>query len=358
MRRHLLNDQAPSLDDAVLSVYQNEGHIGGLLQQMYRAGLLVSEDSEREGTRTSKSDLAISGEGKAAVNASVPMLGSIEASLGGGAGRTTAQANGETQAARRQYIFSQSYYLYHVRKFLKDQSWLKNLNQIEPEALAVGDFVEFSADFFVNDITSLLDIVTPDMASRLARSWYMRKNAKGFDDFGDFQKAQAQVLQLQHQGEALATAVEATAHAVHADFRSESTREFYAHVTRSNDSELTAIIPCESDSFTSNDLDRLLDGRFTVLGKVSSPLLENVSLLGRNKVLKRVNPDLVDWLMDQVRKVATQESFLDQLDQDVDNAEDEPDSVAAGFSGAIFDASFSARLQGRVLRILPIAIYL
>ncbi|HCG45663.1 MAG TPA: hypothetical protein DEV68_01510 [Corynebacterium flavescens] len=75
----------------------------------------------------------------------------------------------------------------------------------------------------------------------------------------------------------------------------------------------------------------MLDGRFTVLAKVISDVREEVPILERNKLLKRLNVEAVD-------------NILRPLTENKDVAE-------------YMDLEFQSTIEGASVTVLPIAIY-
>lgn len=90
--------------------------------------------------------------------------------------------------------------------------------------------------------------------------------------------------------------------AVRADFGSDATREYYGTVG-SGDDTVTAVTICDAACFLIDDADRLLDGHFTVLGKVTSKVTHDVPVLARNKLLNRLDTEFVDAAFRQLRDV-------------------------------------------------------
>jgi hypothetical protein len=137
----------------------------------------------------------------------------------------------------------------------------------------------------------------------------------------------------------------AIARAVRVDFRSEKTREFYGTIAPGPDG-VTAITICDNAHFVVEDEDRILDGDFTVLGKVTSTTSTDVPMLERNKILERLKPEGVDTLFRQLRhSVEGQARKLDAHGDDGDLPDD------------FFDVAFSSRVWGPSFKVIPIAIY-
>ena len=60
---------------------------------------------------------------------------------------------------------------------------------------------------------------------------------------------------------------------------------------------MTVVTICDAQHFTVEDEDRILDGTFTVLGKVTSAPVEGLPVFERNKVLRNLAPDAVDQII-------------------------------------------------------------
>lgn len=96
---------------------------------------------------------------------------------------------------------------------------------------------------------------------------------------------------------------------------------------------------CDSVHFTRDDHDRVLDGEFTVLGKVTSKVEYEVPVLDRNKVLNRISAEFPEEALDKLQDSATVENTLDKYSKDALNVE------------------FQAKIPGGSFKVLPVAIY-
>ena len=103
-------------------------------------------------------------------------------------------------------------------------------------------------------------------------------------------------------------------------------------------------VVCDTRSFLVEDADRILDGQFTVLGKVSSPPATDVPILARNKVLDRIQPEAVDLLTDQIRKAAKERIDSSNIGE-IRTMEQ------------YLDMNFPSRIDGTSFKVIPIAIY-
>jgi hypothetical protein len=130
--------------------------------------------------------------------------------------------------------------------------------------------------------------------------------------------------------------------AVRSDFRAEKTREFYGRVN-----DVTAVTICDNEHFVVEDEDRILDGSFTVLGKVTSVGDVDVPMLSRNKVLDRIKPEVVDRLFGLLLETAGNQA---------------DDRISLGDSeemlpSEVFDLELPSRIEGKSFKVIPIAVY-
>lgn len=108
--------------------------------------------------------------------------------------------------------------------------------------------------------------------------------------------------------------------------------------------QVTAITMCNVAHFVVEDEDRILDGNWTVLGKVTSATTEVVPILERNKVLDRIKPEGVDDIFAELRKAADKQT--DKLPgKDTDAYDD------------ILDLAFASRVSGPTFKAVPIAVF-
>lgn len=165
-------------------------------------------------------------------------------------------------------------------------------------------------------------------------------------DWTDLDELRAHMLRIQTEADGDADlAMEVTA-AVRADFRTEVTREFYGSVGTDADA-VTIVTVCDNAHFVVDDPNRILDGRFTVLGKAVSAVEDDVPVLARNKVLNRVRAKAVDQIFDELAKTIDDQAARPGGSQ-----------ILGGLSGAdVFDARFASRIAGRSVRVVPLAIY-
>lgn len=331
-----------------ISIYQNPDHVAGILQQIHSQPLVLSESRESGVDASTSISTDRGGDAGIRAGASVPGVGDASLHVGGKGGRTT--DTGEIASTRSvlNFEFSQAYYLYEVRNALRSHGDLKCIvGASDASGLQSGDFVEFQATFRPNEINALLDILSPDLVAAIAEAQVRHEGVQGFDAFvDDYEGLKVFTQKIAAKAEMRADIARAVARAVRVDFRSEKTREFYGSIGSGEDA-VTAITICDNPHFTVDDEDRILDGEFTVLGKVTSPSKAEVPIFERNKVLDRLKPEGVDTLFAELRN-----SVAGQTDRLQTTAG--PDLSVAD---DIFDVAFASRVIGPSFKVIPIAIY-
>ncbi len=246
-----------------------------------------------------------------------------------------------------------------ARRALEEHNQLKRMDGAAQAAeLGIGDFVEFTAKFKPSQISSLLDIVTPELAETITRRTIHQKKIAEYTG-GNAQKESRFKLELEGEKETWGAIARAATKAVRADFRSDATREYYGSVGSPGD-QVTAITICDSEHFVVQDADRILDGTFTVLGKVTSERAEDLPILERNKILDRLNPKVVDEAASQlngfVRESASKKvpAFGDE-----DRSESSIEGTGADMSDEVpFDLTLDSRIRGYCIKVIPIAIFI
>lgn len=214
-------------------------------------------------------------------------------------------------------------------------------------ALRSGDFVEFTARFDPSQLIALLDIVTPDLVRSITRKVTFDGQMKAFEG-GSVEAAQAFKLRLDSRVEAAGEIAHAIASALATDFRTTKTREFYGRIGEDED-RVTAITMCDLSHFTIDDEDRVLDGQFSVLAKVTDGLAEDIPVLDRNKVLRRFQPEAVDALLSEFNEG----TLADLQQQAVAAAAKGQESMAPD----MFDFEIESRVAGPSIKVIPVAIY-
>ena len=334
-----------------VTVYQNGDHVSGILQQAYERGL------QRDGTYVSAKQTAESktlesgGKGAGEAGADVPFLAKAQVSLGYSRQRQSGHESRQEDRVTSSFVYTEAHYLHFVRRFLRDSGLLRSItSHADAKAVKVGDFVEFQAAFRPNQVTPFLDILTPDLVGRIAHHRRMREAAdnlgaiEGFDGLEGFERIKAFAEQAKMRAEADADLARGLAIAVHADFRGAATREYYGSIGN-GDEAVTAVTICDTPCFLLDDADRLLDGSFTVLAKVSTAVEDDVPVLSRNKLLSRLDVGFVDGALADLRK-ATSDGAA-KLPGDRGDAIDK-----------VLDATLDSRIAGPSFNVIPVAIYL
>lgn len=325
-----------------ISIYQNPDHVDGLLQQAYQAPLITGEGRENRREQTTQGETGGSGGGKAKVKGSVPSLGSIEAGISADFNRRRQEGDIHVGATESSWVYTRAYYLHLVRAYLRNNGLLKAVaGKGDVAELQVGDFVEYQATFTPNQVAALLDILTPELVAKVTRSMVQAKLIEGFDEWHDFEAREGHVAKMERHIAAADEVARAITNAVRVDFRTDKTREFYGTVG-TGDEAVTVITICDNDHFTMSDEDRILDGHFTVLGKVSAPATEDLPILDRNKVLDRLNPAAVDAMVDTINQALTAQGtrLTSKINTDADRGDPNGDAIAD-------DANYGDDKQGR-----------
>lgn len=331
---------AADLPQPTVTIYQNPEFISGLIQEMYKTGLLETRETESKSTNSQNSSSTASMGAEAEVEGRLFPLKARARANGQYSGGLS--ENDEKAAANSlKFVYSQAYYLDQVRSTLRQQNRIIVLDSLgAAKKIKAGDFVEFEASFRANEANAILDILTPELTRSIAH--YFRKAAgieqieeisadlEAVDENISIEKITAIRAIHEEKAENDAKLAAAVTKALRTDFRGDVTKEFYAQII-TGDQPLTAVTVCEAAHFVSLDTDRLLDGRFTVLGKAVSKIRYDVPVLEKNKLLNRL-------------KI---ESIGDNLLSLTDNDKAEE----------FLNLNFSTVIDGASITVLPIAIY-
>jgi hypothetical protein len=330
-----------SLSRLTVSIYQNAEHVSGILQQAYGAPLLTEESRENLLEQKDEAGRTKDAGGNVGVKAKAPVVGDISGDIR--LGRSSREDTLVTQAGKsiQQFIYSQAYYLHVVRNTLRGRDQLKSVRSVtDAEGLLSGDFVEYQAAFRPNEINAALDILTPRLVAAIATHLVRREALDQYMKAPDTETIQRLTMVFEAKARSHSELAEAIAEAVRVDFRSEKTREYYGLIGEGGNS-VTAITICDAAHFVVEDEDRILDGRFTVLGKVTSSPEIDVPVLGRNKLLERFEPKAVDEVFDRVRAVGASPATGGMFDT----------------VGDMIDLELASRIYGTSFKVVPIAIY-
>lgn len=343
----------PDKPHYTVAIYQDPLQVEGVLQQM--RGALLTDASVVDDRNTSQTDGSdVTGRGGVGAELKVPALGSIQASAELKAGDSTQYATKAGLQATRNFKYTSAFYLHEVRNGLRTSGLLKTIDG--PSAvggLRPGDFVEFQASFSPDEIIALLDVFNPQLIGGLTK-WLRRKSfiEEAVSAVSDDERQQA-VLQYQTIPDADAEFAQAVAEAVRVDFRSAATREYFG--TIANCPDVTAVTVCETQHFLVDDADRILDGHFSVLGKLSTPPTADVPILSRNKVLDRIQPAALDYAMQWLQDLAKQRI---ETSEAVPFGNDQTVQQVAGTLDEYLDLSFPSRIDGDSFKVIPMAIFL
>ncbi|WP_320067662.1 hypothetical protein [Micromonospora sp. RTGN7] len=328
-----------------ISIYQDALYVEGLLQQ-FGKGLITDASLADDHQNTQKTSTGQTGGGDIGADVKIPGVGGIKASakLTGNDGFASEAA--ASQKATRNYKYTSASYLHEVRHELRHSRLLKEAStDAEVNALKIGDFVEFQASFRPDELIALLDVLNPSLVGAIT-TWYRRSQIRpSIIDADTDEERQGAILEYQTRPEAEADLMRALADAIRVDFRSVFTREYYGSI--SGASTATAAVVCDTRSFLVEDADRMLDGHFTVLGKVSTPPEVDVPVLARNKLLDRIQPQAVDFATNALREIAKQKI------EDPHNPTTEGQRIEE-----YLDLNFPSRIDGTSFKVIPIAIYI
>lgn len=318
-----------------LVIYQNKEYVSALLQQLFNIGLPIEQlrDTLNESIREQATEGNVAATFGAEIRLPVVPVG-VKA---GGTGDLKLGNKDDTRSEDKtslQSRYTQANYLHNVRQKLQELSLVtKMTDRNSLENLEAGSFVEFSASFEPNEINSLLDLAAPELVAAVTKYLHRKKALKDFDfASGDFDDRQNFLAKVEQEAISRAEVAVATVAAIRQDFRNETTSEYFGRVTGADSGRpITAVTICDTEHFAGQDRDRILDGNFRVLGKVSEISYTRQSILSRNKVLSRIKQPALTLLQDGLKEA-------DKSDQ--------------------FDTSFKLYLQPPIVRVIPIAIFI
>ncbi|MDY7529254.1 MULTISPECIES: hypothetical protein [unclassified Cryobacterium] len=312
------------------------------MQQLLDSPLVTStiEETHSDSSKTKSGDADATLTADA--TAKFPLVGKAtvagDITLAGSLAKAVSTGSRSTQS----FVYSQAFYLNVVRRALKEKGLLRTLSSVaDAESIEGGEFVEYQATFRPSELVTIMDVVTPELVSQIAKFIVKKKELALFNDYGDLEKVRIAALKMEHTGTAQGDLWGDVTRAVQADFRRDKTREYYGLVG-SDDDTFTAVTICDNPHFVVDDEDRILDGVFTVLGKAISPAEENVPVLQRNKLLRNVNPDGVDALIAGMKATLSSQS---------------PAKFGGTTVDALLNPELTSRIAGKSIRIIPLAIY-
>lgn len=308
--------------DYGLTIYRNDEFVADLIQQIFNIGLPIDEIREtlRASAERKARESSASAVGSAGFD--IPFVSAAKADVSAaykGSGSNDAKDESKNQL---KFQYTQANFLHNIRRHLDQSELVSKIDNVASiENLEVGNFVEFSATFEANEINSILDLATPELVAALTK-WMAKKDQREKFDYYYEQGPEELSRFLQRsnlEAESRAEIAAAATRAVRQDFRNETTREYFGRVVGgSGEDYVTAVTICDTEHFASQDKDRILDGTFTVLGKVTEILSDKASILSRNKVLNRIQQPALDELNSQLLKASSSEQFNTQFKLDLD----------------------------------------
>jgi len=317
-------------------IYQNPAYVAGILQEMFGEGLIESREREEAAKSTGGETTNTAGRGKAGAKFTIPTVAEVTGELGADRSKNRTSGRELGNLNRTRFSFSDAYYLHVIRSELRRLSQVIHITKLTNlDDILTGKFVEFAASFRANEINTILDIATPDLVAATAAYLHERKGQHIINALSDIDEITVEWQKHKLEAESRATFARAVTQAVRTDFRSDDTREFYGTIIRDTD-PLTAITICDSAHFVAADHDRILDGEFTVLGKVISEPEQDVAVLDRNKVLSRIDS-----------------SFLETTLESFDVNAKAKQTVKSSTQANPIDTEFSAVIEGTSFRVLP-----
>lgn len=323
----------------IATIYQNSDQVAGILQQIVRQPLLTEES--REFTADGGNNIAAGGSAssKGSGKARVPFFGSAELGADAQASLSSSWTQTTGTASRQQFIYSQAYNLHLVRQFLEQGALLTRLTSAkQAEGVLPGSFVEYTTAFDPVELTLALDVMSPELVEAITRFTVKRDYVSRFPEEGGHEARVQHAEKMRLEADARGELARAITNAVKADTRQETTREYYGRVA--NEPALTVITICDLAHFIVDDPDRLLDGTFTVLGKVISSVETDVPTFSRNKLLRNLAPTALDDGIDKLHEL---------IDQVPDVGETAPSEYV--------DFKIDSRVRGSSMRVMPLAVF-
>lgn len=181
-------------------------------------------------------------------------------------------------------------------------------------------------------MNSILDLATPELVAAFVKHRHRKEGLETFNFASTHDERQAYAAKLQIEAESKGELAAAATIALRQDFRNETTREYFGQIkAQGNGAAVTAITICDTEYFLNQDKDRILDGTFKVLGKVTHVSFDEISILSRNKFLSRLQQPAIDELTEKL-EAATHEGQ--------------------------FNANLRLAIQPPIIKVIPIAIYL
>jgi len=330
-----------------VTVYRDNTHVRDLVQLGFAPGLLTESILTNTTAAKANNDKTTNIGGNAGLRGNLPSLASVETRVNLGRNQTTNLEDSHQNITESHYAHTEASAVQHIVQTLRSRKELTTIEKIkDARDVRVGDFVEFEATFRPNEVSTLLDIFTPETAGRLAkivsRRIYLNKFKNGAK-LPPFDERQQHTDHQRSEEEWVSELTEVIVQGLQADLRSNTTREYYGLISGTR-SPLTAVVACESSAFITADPDRLLDGEFKVFGKVISKARHDVSIFDRSKILARIQAGALGPISDQLEKISEHEAK---------GMAGEETTI-----GELIDFSLPAQIKGWSFGVLPVAIYI
>lgn len=333
------SEAPPGHSVPVATIYQNSDQVAGILQQLYGEPLIV--DESRESNLSHGDDRALSASGTAAGEGKIkaPLLGEVGVNATADLSSSGSWTSSSGTASRQQFVYSQAYYLHFVRQHLKQSGNLHSIASADDiESVIPGSFVEYTTSFDPVELTLALEVITPELVDAIAQRAVQKEFKGTFPEGADFEGVRVHAEKMRIEAESKGAFARSIATAVQADARQATTREYYGRI--SSEPALTAITVCEREHFITGDPDRLLDGRFTVFGKVISSVETDIPTFARNKLLRNFSADAFDQVVGRLRSSLSSGGGIYGL---------RPEQL--------IDLKLDSRVRGRSFRVLPLAVF-
>ena len=120
-------DNQTSIDIPSISIYQNAGHVTGILQQLFEEGILTAAEFQKsdEAAEVLQRNNRIGVDLEA--GADVPLLAKAAAKVTGSRDKQRTENDKQTNTLRQQYVYSHSLYLQLVTRTLREKGWIKSI---------------------------------------------------------------------------------------------------------------------------------------------------------------------------------------------------------------------------------------
>jgi hypothetical protein len=328
-----------------VTIYRDNQLVVDLLQQGFSRGFLTESSSSQSNSSTTLDKRNSGKKATASFKANATGIANINAggSFDYGTGKDKTYTG--SQSGEDKFLHTEAFALHHIFNELQQANQIQQINQIsDAQKVNVGDFVEFSATFRPNEVSSILDVFTPELTGEIAKNIARRATLKALEDPVPIDQMEQWKETRRLEESIKAETASLIIRGLINDLRSQATREYYATIP-GHPEALTAVLACESSAFITADPDRVLDGQYRVFGKVISGTTQDASIFSRSKLLARIQP-----------------TTLNQISSIIQKSADMPIKNLSGGDmttlGKLFDLSLPSIIEGYSFNILPIAIYI